>query len=127
MMCSKARSSAREPGRVPAGFRSGLPFGFRSLSDTAPSLPALLGANAEAVPSGATSATRYEFSERVFAVPHVVTPLKFVDVERQISGAHLVEIANDPALNQRPEALDALGMHRADNVLFVRVPNDAVR
>src|SRR5207302_8836541 len=35
--------------------------------------------------------------------------------------------ADDAALNQRPEALDALGMHRADNVLFVRVPNDAVR
>jgi len=38
---SKARSSVREPGRVPAGFRSGLPFGFRSLSDTAPNVPVL--------------------------------------------------------------------------------------
>src|SRR5690242_19025367 len=103
MICSKARSSVREPGRVPAGFGSGLPFGFRSLSDTAPSLPALLGANAEVVPSAATSATRYEIAERVVRSFNVVTPLKFIDVQRKVSGANFMEAADDAALNQRPE------------------------
>ena len=128
MMLSKARSSVREPGRVPAGF-GGLPLavGFRSLSDTAPSLPALLGASAEAVPSGATSATRYERSERIGFALHVMPELEFVDVERHVSRAHFVKRADDPALEQRPEALNRVRVDRADNILLMRVLDDAVR
>src|SRR5947208_4476489 len=127
MMCSKARSSEREPGRVPAGFRSGLPFGFRSLSDTAPSLPALLDANAEVVPSAATSATRYERSERIGLALHIVTELEFVDVERQIGRADFMKVSDDAALNQRPETFDVLCVNCPDDIFFVRVPDDAVR
>src|SRR5260221_7624029 len=128
MVWSKARSSVRGPGRVPAGFR-GLPLsvGSRSFAGTAPSLPALLGGDAEAVPSGATSAARYDFAERIFNVPHVVPKRKFVNVKRQIALGNLVEGADDAALQQRPKPFNRLRVDCADNVLFVRVPNDAMR
>jgi hypothetical protein len=127
MMCSKARSSVRGPGRVPAGFRSGLPLSSRFFAGTAPSLPALLGEDAEAVPSGATSAARYDFAERVFNVSHVVAEREFIDIERQVTLGNLVEGTDDPALQQRPKTLNRLGVDRADNVLFVRVPDHAMR
>src|SRR5438270_3205022 len=127
MMCSKARSSVREPGRVPAGFGSGLPFGFRSLSDTAPSLPALLGASAEVVPSAATSATRYERSERIGLALHVVAELEFVDVKRHVGFRHLVIGADDAALEQAPEAFNRVGMDNAANIFAFRMADDGVR
>src|SRR5438270_7526690 len=127
MMCSKARSSVREPGRVPAGFRSGLPLSAGFFSDTPPSLSAWLDKGTEAVPSGATSATRYDFTERVFAVPHIVAELKFVDVKRHVGFRHLVIGADDAALEQAPKAFNRVGVDHAVDVLASGMPNDRMR
>jgi hypothetical protein len=96
-MCSKARSAVRVPGRSP-GLRRGLSCCFGLSSDTAPSLSALLGWYAEAEPSGATSAARYDAAKRVFRVPHVVAIRELVNVERQVALGHLMEGADDAAL-----------------------------
>src|SRR5438105_4342537 len=106
-------------------------FGF-SLSSgffagTAPSLSALLGWCAEAVPSGATSAIRYQKPERIGFVARVVAELEFAGVERQIGFADLVEIADDAAFDQRPEAFDVLRVHRADDVLLMGMGDHLMR
>jgi hypothetical protein len=44
-------------------------------------------------------------SEVIAVIAIVVTELEFGDIERHIFGAHLVECANDTALEDRPEAL----------------------
>ena len=125
MMSSKATSA------VWASCPSGSPccglsrFGF--LSGTAPSLVALLGLCAEAEPSGATSATRYEQSERIVYVSCVVTELEFIDVQRQIGSADLVEIADDAALDERPETFDVLSMNRTDDIVAFGVVDDFMR
>ena len=126
MMSSKGASTVSCPG---FGFaRSGVfPPSFSFFSATAPSLPALLGSCAEAGPSGATSATRYEQPERISFALGVVPELEFVHVQRQIGFADLVKIADDAALDQGPEAFDVLGMHGADDVLLARMPDDLMR
>lgn len=64
------------------------------------------------------SATRYRGTENVVIAPVVIPELKFRDVQRQILAADLVEAAHDAALQQRPEAINALGVHHAVNVLL---------
>src|SRR5260370_16520019 len=126
MMSSKGASTVSCPGFGVA--RSGVcPPSFLSFSATAPSLSAMLGSCAEAGPSGATSATRYEQPEWIGFALGVVPELEFVHVQRQIGFADLVEIADDAALYQRPEAFDVLRMYCADNVLFPRMADDLVR
>ena len=127
MMSSKGAATVSCPGFSSGAGGAFLPPTLAFLSDTSPSLSALLGLCAEAGPSGATSATRYEFSEWVFNASHVVTPLKFVDVQRKISGTDFVEAANDPALDEGPEAFNVLSMDRADNVFTFGVVDDFVR
>src|ERR1700720_3469176 len=105
----------------------GLPLSSRFFVGTAPSLSALLGLCAEAGPSGATSATRYEQSKRVCLVPCVVAELEFVDVEGKVGIAHLVEVADDAALQQRPETFDVLSVNRANDILAFGVVDDLVR
>jgi hypothetical protein len=125
MMSSKATSA------VWASWPSGGPCfglsGFGSFARTAPSLSALLGLCAEAEPSGATSATRYEQSEWIVNVPRVVTELEFINVQRQVSRADFVKVADDAALDEGPEAFDVLSMYRADNVFAFGVVDDLVR
>src|SRR5579863_5931120 len=125
MMSSKATSAVSGPasgfGRSGGGLRSSF------LSAIAPSLSALLGSCAEAEPSGATSAIRYDCSECVIIVPVVVPELELIDVERQVGLADLVKIANDAPLNQRPETFDVLRVHRTDNVLVMCVADDLMR
>jgi hypothetical protein len=103
----------------------------RSLSGFFSAIPpfpaALLGSCAEAEPSGATSATRYDGSECVGIVPMVVPELKLVDVQRQICGAHLMEVADDAAFNQRPKTLDALSVNRTDDILPLSVVDNLMR
>ena len=45
----------------------------------------------------------------------------------QVFPANLVEGANDPALEDAPEALNRVGMDRADDVLVPRVVDSGVR
>src|SRR5437868_6904438 len=75
----------------------------------------------------ARSASADSFAEDVGIVPVVVAELKLGDVERQIFGADFVERADHAALENRPEALDRLGMDRADDVLPSGMIDDAVR
>jgi hypothetical protein len=126
MTLSKATSA--ECAACSAGSsRFGFPLSSGFFVGTAPSLSALLGLCAEAGPSGATSATRYEKPERIDFVARVVTKLEFVDVERQISRAYLVEITDDAAFDEGPEALNVLGVNRADDVFAFGVIDNFVR
>jgi hypothetical protein len=65
-------------------------------------------------------------SEDVGVVPIVISELKFRDVQREIFAAYLVITAHNAALNQRPEALNRVGVDRADNVLAKLVIDNAV-
>src|SRR5579884_819292 len=130
MILSKVGSVARAPGRTCSTRRicsaSIGGFGFR-LSGIAPSLSARLGGLAEAVPSAATSATRYDLPEGIGIVPVVVPELKFIDVERHVGAADVVEIADDPALEHRPEAFNRVRVHDTADVLALGVAHDRVR
>src|SRR5438874_881931 len=126
MMSSKA-TSAERAGCLAGDARFGLPLLSAFFVGTSPSLSALLGLCAEAVPSGATSARRYEQTKRIFLIPRVVAEFEFVDVERQISRADLVEIADDAALDEGPEAFNILGMNRANNIFPFGVVDNFVR
>src|SRR5438105_8228372 len=126
MTLSKA-TSAEWAACSAGGSRFGLPLSSGFFAGTSPSLSALLGVCAEAVPSGATSARRYEQPERIGFVARVVAELEFAGVERQIGFADLVEIADDAAFDQRPEAFDILRVHRADDVLLMGMGDDLMR
>src|SRR5438552_1414368 len=110
MMASKGAAAVSCPG-FSAGRFVVCPRPFFLFSATAPSLSALLGSCAEAGPSGATSAARYEQAERIGFALGVVPELELIHVQPQVGIADLVEIADDAALYQRPEAFDVLGMH----------------
>jgi hypothetical protein len=56
----------------------------------------------------------------------VVTELKFRNVQRHIFGADLVERADNAALEDRPEAFNRIGVHRADDVLLCAMVHGAV-
>src|SRR3954453_10962333 len=73
------------------------------------------------------SAACYRGPEYVGVIAVVVAELKFRDVQRQILAAHLVEIADDAALKQRPEAFNRLRVNRAVNVLLVAMIDGRVR
>jgi hypothetical protein len=75
---------------------------FFSLSGIASTQLGLL--SSEAASSEATSAIRYQRSERIGFAAHVVTELKFTDIEREIGFAHLMVVANDaaPISDQKP-------------------------
>lgn len=66
-------------------------------------------------------------SENVGVVAVVIPELKFSDIQRQIFLADLVEGADHSALNQRPEALNRLSVHRADDILAARMVDCRVR
>jgi hypothetical protein len=129
MMESKVVSVALAPGRASSTRRAtSSSDGFCFFSGTAPSFSKLLGVwRAEAAPSVAPSAARYEQPEWVFYVARVVAELKLVDVERHISFGHLVECAHDAVLEQRPEALNRVGVDRADKILVMSVPDHLMR
>jgi hypothetical protein len=71
-----------------------------------------------------TSFNRRSEDIRVHAV--IISELEFGDIERHVFGAHLVERADYAALEDRPEALDCLGVDRADDVLALGVINGRV-
>ena len=126
MMSSKATSAVSGRGS-PSG-RSGVDPRSFFFSANPPFPSGLLGLScAEAGPSGATSATRYDRSECVVVVPVVVAELELVDVKREISRAYLMEVPDDAPLNQRPEAFNVLGVNRADDILPLGVVDNLVR
>jgi hypothetical protein len=56
-------------------------------------------------------------SEDVRVVPVVIAEFKLSDVQMQVLFADLMKGADHATLDQRPEALDRVGMDRADNTL----------
>lgn len=71
--------------------------------------------------SSKASASAYGRSENVGIHAVIVSELELRDVERKVLFADFVEDANHPALNQRPEPFNGVGMDRADNVLALGV------
>src|ERR1700686_4863202 len=65
-------------------------------------------------------------SEDIIVEAVVVSELKFRDVQRHILAADLVERADDATLEDRPEALNRLGVDGTDNVLVLGMVNGAV-
>jgi hypothetical protein len=57
-------------------------------------------------------------AENVRIAPMIVAELKFRNVQRHIFGTDFVERADDTALEDRPEALNRVGVDRADNIAF---------
>src|ERR1700730_13683192 len=72
------------------------------------------------------SATCYSCTEDIRVVPVVIAPFEFGDIQRQIFAADLVEAAHDPAFQQRPKAIDRLGMNRAVDILASAMPDSPV-
>ena len=62
------------------------------------------------------SASSYGRPEDVGVAAVVIPPLKFSDVERQVFGADVVEGAHDAAFQERPEAVDGLGVDVAPDI-----------
>jgi hypothetical protein len=60
-------------------------------------------------------------SENVVVKAVVIAELKFGDVQRHVLAAHLVERTDDTALEDRPKALNRLGMNGTNHVLPLRM------
>jgi hypothetical protein len=82
---------------------------------------------AETDASDLASATCYRFLKHIRVHPVVVPKLKFRDIERHIFGAHLVERADNAALEDAPKTLNRVRVNRTDNVLVRLVINLLVR
>jgi hypothetical protein len=73
------------------------------------------------------SASFDRLSKDIRILPIVVAELELGNIERHVFGAHLVESAHHPALEDRPEALDRVRVNGAHNVLAFGVVNGRVR
>jgi hypothetical protein len=58
-------------------------------------------------------------AENIRVMPIIVSELKFRDVKRHIFGAHLVERADNAALEDRPEALNRIRVNSAIKTLII--------
>jgi hypothetical protein len=74
-----------------------------------------------------TSASSNRFSKDVRIETVVVAELKFSNVQRHIFRADFVERADHAALEDRPEALNRVGVNRTDDILALAVVNRGVR
>ena len=61
--------------------------------------------------------------EQARIVPVVEPPLKLFKITVHMLSAHLVKRPYDGTLEQGPDALDAVGVHVADNPLFLGMPD----
>ena len=77
-------------------------------------------ASAEAVASGATSASCYDAPEYIFVFAVIVTERELRNIQRQILFAELVIAAHDSAFQQRPEAFDVIRVNIPAHV-FMRL------
>lgn len=66
-------------------------------------------------------------TENVAVLAVVKTKLELGNVERQVFLRHVMEGPNKPALNQRPERLDRIGMNRTDDILPALMVNERMR
>lgn len=66
-------------------------------------------------------------SENVVVKAIIVPELELCNVKMQVFLAHVMESTNDTALEDAPEALNRIGMHRANDVLPMRVIDSDVR
>ena len=73
-----------------------------------------------------TLASLDRFAENVRVLAVVIPELEFSDIERHVFAAHFVERPDHAALEDRPEALNGVGMDRADDVLPSRVVDNFV-
>lgn len=73
------------------------------------------------------SAPRNRRAEDIRVLAVIVSERKFRDVKRQIFVARLVEAADNPALKQRPETLDSVGVNRTNYVLLNFVVHSLAR
>ena len=53
----------------------------------------------------------------------VVTKLELANVQRKILAAHLMELTNDPALDDGPEPFNGVHMNRAADIFAYSVVN----
>jgi hypothetical protein len=63
----------------------------------------------------------YRRFENVRILPVVIAELELGNIERHIFPAHFVERADHAALENRPEALDGLGVNCANDILTSRM------
>jgi hypothetical protein len=84
-------------------------------------------ATAEAVASGATSASCYDAREYVFVVSVVVSESELGNIQREIVLAYLVIAAHDAALEERPERFDIVGVDIPAHIFVRLVIDRAVR
>jgi hypothetical protein len=66
-------------------------------------------------------------SEDIRVLAIIVAKLELGNIERKILFADLVESADTASLNQRPEALDCVGVDRAHNIIALGVIDNGVR
>jgi hypothetical protein len=66
-------------------------------------------------------------SEHVGIEPVIISELKLRDVQRHVFGARFVERADDAALEDRPKALNRVGVNSTNNILMSVVIDRTVR
>jgi hypothetical protein len=66
-------------------------------------------------------------SKNIVIEPIIIAELEFRNVKMQVFLADVVECADNPALDKRPEALNRVGMNRANNILLRGMVNRDVR
>ena len=72
-------------------------------------------------------ATFYRRPKDIRVKPIVIPELKFCNVKCHVFAAHLMERADDAALEDRPEALNRVRVDRADDVLATGVVDRFMR
>lgn len=72
-------------------------------------------------------ATANRRTENIGIAAIIVAELKLRDIERQIFAADLVVAAHDPAFQDRPEALNRIGVDCANDVLSSGMIDNTVR
>src|SRR5437016_7511175 len=65
-------------------------------------------------------------SENVSVVSVIIPELKFSDVQMHVLAAHLMECADNAALEDRPETLNRLSVDRANYILALGMINEGV-
>lgn len=77
--------------------------------------------DAEASASSDASASCYGSSENILVLAVVVTKLKLCEVQRQILLGYMMVGADNPALQQRPERFDVVGVDLATHIFVLGV------
>jgi hypothetical protein len=95
--------------------------------ETIPIASAFWLAIAEAPASQVASASSYRCPENIFGLAIIKSKRELIKIQRQIFLAHIVIVADDAALNQRPERFHIVRVNDAAHVLALLVANGFVR